>query len=178
MACTWLSISPGIRVRLPQSITAASAALIGFSLSSLTVSRSTKSSWPPRNSPNDGSSSSKFLNRSCFGIGDSSLQPILVKKAALHDHRQVLALPLQQLQILEGIAVDDKQIRKCVRLHTTDLALHAHNLRTDRRGRTDDLGRRQHLRTQRKFLRLRHLQLAEQIGTVGNRHTVTLADLQ
>ena len=44
MAWTWLSISPGIKVRLPQSMTVASAALIGLSLSSLTVSPSTNSS--------------------------------------------------------------------------------------------------------------------------------------
>ena len=43
MAWTWLSISPGISVRLPQSITSASAALIGVSLSSLTVPPSTSS---------------------------------------------------------------------------------------------------------------------------------------
>ena len=41
MAWTWQSISPGIRVRLPQSITTASRASIGLSLSSLTVSPST-----------------------------------------------------------------------------------------------------------------------------------------
>jgi succinate dehydrogenase hydrophobic anchor subunit len=44
MACTWQSISPGIKVRLPQSITTASAALIGCGLSSLTVSPSTSNS--------------------------------------------------------------------------------------------------------------------------------------
>ena len=44
MACTWQSINPGINVRLPQSMTSASAALIGFSLSSLIVSPSTSNS--------------------------------------------------------------------------------------------------------------------------------------
>ena len=44
MAWTWQSISPGIRVRLPQSMTSAAAVLIGLSLSSLTVSPSTSSS--------------------------------------------------------------------------------------------------------------------------------------
>ena len=43
MACTWQSISPGIKVRLPQSIITASDALIGVSLSSFTVSPSTSS---------------------------------------------------------------------------------------------------------------------------------------
>ena len=41
IACTWESISPGIKVRPPQSITLASGALIGAALSSLTVSPST-----------------------------------------------------------------------------------------------------------------------------------------
>jgi hypothetical protein len=41
MAWTWQSINPGINVRLPQSMTSASAALIGLSLSSLMVSPST-----------------------------------------------------------------------------------------------------------------------------------------
>jgi len=44
MAWTWQSISPGINVRLPQSTTVASLALIGVSLSSLTVSPSISSS--------------------------------------------------------------------------------------------------------------------------------------
>ena len=44
MTCTWQSISPGISVRPPQSITAASGALIGVSLSSRTVSPSMSSS--------------------------------------------------------------------------------------------------------------------------------------
>jgi hypothetical protein len=43
MAWTWQSIRPGIKVRLPQSITVASAALIGVALNSLTVSPSTSS---------------------------------------------------------------------------------------------------------------------------------------
>jgi hypothetical protein len=43
MACTWQSISPGIKMRLPQSMTAASGALIGVSLNSLTASPSISS---------------------------------------------------------------------------------------------------------------------------------------
>src|SRR5262245_4329805 len=191
IACTWQSISPGIKVRLPQSITVASAALIGLSLSCLTVSPSISNSYPPRSSPKEGSSSSKFLNRICCDIGPQrrwfmmavvrrlpSLQPVLVESAALHDHRKVLALPLQQLQVLQRIAVDDEQVGKGARLQAAELALHAHDLGADRGSRADDLGRRQHLRAERELLRLRHLQLAEQIGAVCDRDAVTLADFQ
>ena len=59
--CTWLSIRPGISVRPPQSMTLALASLIGLAETSLIVSPSTTSSWPPRNSPASGSSISKFL---------------------------------------------------------------------------------------------------------------------
>ena len=67
--CTWLSISPGISVRPPQSITVASGALIGRSETSLMRSPSTSSSWPPRSSSCSGSSISKFLKRYCDVVG-------------------------------------------------------------------------------------------------------------
>src|SRR5258708_11833056 len=177
MACTWQSISPGINVRWPQSMTLAPAALIGVSLNSLTVSPSISSSYPPRSSPNDGSSKSKFLNRICWDIG-GSVQPVLVKAPALHDDREVSAFFLKQLQVLERIAVDDEQIGERARLQAAELALHADDLGADRGGRTDDLGRRQHLGAKRELVRLRDLQLSEQVGAVGDRDTVTLADVE
>ena len=84
----------------------------------------------------------------------------------------------KQLQILERIAVDHEQVGKGARLQAAKLALHAGDLGADRGGGADDLGRRQHLRTQRKLFGLRHLQLAEQIGAVGDRHAVALADFE
>jgi hypothetical protein len=102
----------------------------------------------------------------------------LWKRPALHDDRKVLALSREQFQILERVAVDDEQIGEGARLQAADLALHAGDLGADRGRGADDLGRRQHLRAQRKLLRLRHLQLAEQVGAVGDRDAVTLADFE
>src|SRR5450759_4916484 len=177
IACTWQSISPGINVRLPQLMTIASVVLIGLSLSSLTVSPSASNSYPPRSSPNEGSSNSKFLNRICWDIADS-LQPVLVEAPALHDDRKVLAFLLKQLQVLERVAIDNEQIGKSAWLQAAKLALHAHDLGADRGGRTDDVDRRQHPRAERELLRLRHLQLTEQIGAVCDRDAVTLADFE
>jgi hypothetical protein len=60
---TWLSIRPGISVRPPQSTVVAPSDLIGLSETSRIVSPSTRSSWPSRNSPTDGSSMRKLRNR-------------------------------------------------------------------------------------------------------------------
>ena len=74
------------------------------------------------------------------------------------------------LQFKSAIADGVDEVRKCAREQMRQGA--------DRGGGADNLGRRQHLRTQREFLRLRHLQLAEQIGAVGDRHAVALADFE
>ena len=42
--------------------------------------------------------------------GDSSVEPVLVEAAAFHDHGQVLALLLQDTQVLQRVAVDDQQV--------------------------------------------------------------------
>src|SRR6266852_2468209 len=60
---TWQSISPGISVRPPQSITEASGALMGFAETSRMLSPSTRISWPPTISSFSGSSIRKFRNR-------------------------------------------------------------------------------------------------------------------
>src|SRR5689334_5110152 len=89
--------------------------------------------------------------------GTTSLQPVLVEASGLHDDRKVSALLLQQLEVLERVAVDDNQVGKGALLQTADLALHACDLGADRGSRADDLRRRQYLCAQCELLRLRYL---------------------
>src|SRR5262245_18072972 len=64
-----------------------------------------------------------------------STEPILVKLAALHDDGLVLALLLQQPEIVERVAVYHEQVRVCARRERANLALHPQHARADGRGR-------------------------------------------
>ena len=59
----------------------------------------------------------------------SIVQPALVELAGLHDDGEVLALILEQRQILQRIAVDHQEIGEGAGRERADLALQAQDLR-------------------------------------------------
>src|SRR5947207_4976838 len=68
-----------------------------------------------------------------------SIQPVLVKPAALHDGGKIFALLLQQPEVLQRIAVDQQQVRIGAGLQRPELAFLPNDPRADRRRGTDDL---------------------------------------
>src|ERR1041384_5966519 len=73
--------------------------------------------------------------RSCPKTGTrfsgSCAQPVLVELAALHDRAEMLALLLEQAEVLQRIAVHDDEIGVGARLQRADFSFHAHDPRAD-----------------------------------------------
>ena len=88
------------------------------------------------------------------------------------------ALVLKQAEVLQRIAVDDDDISEGTRLDAAKFALVTQQFGADGGCRSNDLERRQHFGAEREFLRLLDLQLAEQIGAVGDGNAVAFADFE
>src|SRR5471032_2737268 len=102
--------------------------------------------------------------------GFESLQRILMKLAGLHDHRQVAALLEEELELLEGIAVDHDQVGIGTRLDDAELALLAQNLRADDGRLADDLERLQHLGAKHELAALLDLELTQEVTAEAHLH--------
>src|SRR5690348_617603 len=98
------------------------------------------------------------------------LERILVELAGLHDHRQVLALVEEELEILQRIAVDHDQVGKSTGLDDAELAFLPQDLGADRRRLPDDLERLQHLGAENELAALLDLELAQQVAAVADLH--------
>src|SRR5712691_5425059 len=106
------------------------------------------------------------------------MNPIPVETAAFQDRQERPFRRFEQCEILEGVAVDQQEIREGARPQAAELALLPQHSRSDQRRRADDLQRRQHLTAQAELAALLYLKLPEQIAPVGDRYARALADLE
>src|SRR5215471_116890 len=123
----------------------------------------------------------------CQGMGRASArarrvgapsQAMLVKYATLHDGGQVRALVLEQLEVVERVAVHQKEVGEGPRGNHPELALLAEQSRRNRGCRLDDLEGLHHLTADQELAALLVLQLSEEIAAVCDGHTGPLADLE
>ena len=90
----------------------------------------------------------------------------------------MFALAGQQFELLDRVAVDHEDVGERPRRHDAELARHPDDFSSHERRLPDDFDRRQDLAAQHELAALVHLQLAEKITAVADRHAGTLADFQ
>src|SRR5262245_37620974 len=79
------------------------------------------------------------------------VESVLMKFAALHDGTEMLALLLEQAEVLQRIAVDHDEVGVGAGLQRADFPIHAHDARAGRGRGADDLDRAQHLAADREL---------------------------
>src|SRR5215469_7112833 len=99
-----------------------------------------------------------------------SAEPVLVELPTLHDGREVRALVLEELEIVDRIAVDDEEISESAGGDHTQLPLLTQHAGRHRRGRLDDLERLHHLTPDQELTALLVLELAKQVAAVRDGH--------
>ena len=96
--------------------------------------------------------------------GLSALQVVLVELAALHDRREMSALVLQQVQIVQRVALDHQKIGQRAGCDNAQLAGPIQQRRVGCGCGGDDLVGRQGLGADRELERLELVQPARKIG--------------
>ena len=80
-----------------------------------------------------------------------------------HDGRDPLALSGQDRNVVQRIAIDDEQVGEGATGHHAEFALHANDLGADRRGLADRFERSDDVGTNRQFIALKLMYVAEQV---------------